>query len=614
MFSKLRFIFLNLLAWLVFFELVRMIFLLYHLTETSQLSSRTIFLTFVYGFRMDISMVSYLLIPVCLFVILSVVVPFFRRSLVYKIYNGVMLFVCSLITIVDLEIYNEWGYRLDSTIFQYLGNAKEATASVSHLPLFRILLVFLIVFLLLLYAFNKLVDRSIQLLEPSKEFILLSPLVVGALIALLIIPIRGGLQMQPLNQSWVYFSTNNYANVTALNEPWNFFQDVLDKQRPKNNPFLFFSGKRSEAIVDSLYASSHAHMQFVDTSAGKPNVILVIWESFTAKASWASINGQEVTPNFNRLKKEGIFFSNVYASGDRTHKGMSAVLSGYPALPTISIIRYPSKSAKLTLLSDVLGQHGYKSSFYYGGDPDYDNYKSYLLHGGFEITARDAFDDKDKITGWGAHDGAVSKKMIEDFGKWKQPFFSCWLTLSSHTPMVVPADPVFKGNDFTTSFYNALHYSDAVFNSFVEECKKQPWWKNTILIVVADHGHKYPRTGKDIDDFKIPLLWIGGAVEKNKGMVIDKVMSQLDIAATLTRQLGWNASVFPFSRDVTDSTDHPFAFFSNSTSFGLVQPDNYFLFDHLGKRISEQGGSVNQNDIEAGKAMQQFIYEDYLKK
>lgn len=110
------------------------------------------------------------------------------------------------------------------------------------------------------------------------------------------------------------------------------------------------------------------------------------------------------------------------------------------------------------------------------------------------------------------------------------------------------------------------------------------------------------------------MLWLGGAVSKHKGLVIDKVISQLDLARTLTTQMGWSASSYPFSKNILDSTAHQFAFFSNSTGFGLIQPRKYFVYDALGQQIREQSGSITLKETEAGKAMQQYIYNDYLKK
>lgn len=564
---------------------------------------------------MDLSMACYLILVPCLLVLLSLFIPFFRKPLIYKIYSAIVLFLLLIIVLADLEIYTEWGYRLDSTVLQYLSSPKEVWASTGHLPVFWILLIFVLVFLGLLFLFNKIINRSAFLLQPVKNTRVPAALIVICFTGLLIIPMRGGVQMQPMNPSWVYFSSNNYANISALNAPWNFFQDLLDKERGIKNPYSFFPIRQSRQIVDSLYQSSHTHVQLIDTSGGKPNIILIVWESFTKKIVDTLIEGKVVVPNFNRLKNEGIFFNNIFASGDRTHKGMSAIFSGYPALPNTSIIRFPQKSAKLVLISNLAKQQNYHNTFYYGGDPNYDNYKSYLLHGEFDrITSEDDFNSKDKLTDWGAVDGAVSDYMIRDFQNWKPPFFNCWLTLTSHVPYKIPEPPIFEGNDETTKFLNSIHYTDEVIGSFIENCKKQPWWKNTIVIITADHGIRFPATGKVIDDFKIPILWTGGVVEKNKGLVINRLGSQIDLSATLASQLGWRRSVFPFSRDLTDSTTLPFSFFSNSISFGLVQPHNYFIYDVKGKQMTEQQGDVGTKDVRAGKALQQFIYDDYLRK
>jgi phosphoglycerol transferase MdoB-like AlkP superfamily enzyme len=488
-------------------------------------------------------------------------------------------------------------------------------ASTGHLPVFWILLVFVLVFGGLVFLFNKIIDKSIFLLQPKKERKLISAVLIAGFIVLLIIPIRGGIQMQPMNSTWVYFSSNNFANISALNAPWNFFQDIMDKERGIRNPYQFLSAEKSNRIVDSLYQSANAHVQLIDTSSGKLNVILVIWESFTKKVVDTLINGKEVSPNFNRLRKEGIYFSNIYASGDRTHKGMASIFSGYPALPNTSIIRFPQKSAKLTLLSNLSKQHGYTNTFFYGGDPNYDNYKSYLLHGEFDrITDKELFDSKDKPTEWGALDGAVAHYMENDFKNWKQPFFNCWLTLSSHVPYKVPEPAIFPGQDETNKFLNSIHYTDQVVGNFIKECKKQTWWENTVIIITADHGIRFPATGKNIDDFKIPMLWLGGAIEKNKGLVMDRLASQIDLPVSLIKQFGWNASAFSFSRDITDSTAIPFSFFSNSVSFALVQPNQYFIYDVKGQTVKEQQGNVTKKDISTGKALQQFIYDDYLKK
>jgi phosphoglycerol transferase MdoB-like AlkP superfamily enzyme len=200
----------------------------------------------------------------------------------------------------------------------------------------------------------------------------------------LIIPIRGGFQLAPLNQSSVYFSRNNFANHAAINASWNFLHSVVSKGTLNSNPYQYLSPQRAKAITDSLYSHAAAsEAVIVFPSATPVNIIVIIWESFTEKAIHFSIENKEVTPQFNRLKQHGIYFSNVYASGDRTNKGLPAILSGYPAMPNTTIIHSPGRSEKLPVLSQLYKENGYSTPFFYGGEPEFANIKSYLLHGWF---------------------------------------------------------------------------------------------------------------------------------------------------------------------------------------------------------------------------------------
>ncbi|MCR6720928.1 MAG: sulfatase-like hydrolase/transferase [Chitinophagaceae bacterium] len=142
-----------------------------------------------------------------------------------------------------------------------------------------------------------------------------------------------------------------------------------------------------------------------------------------------------MTPRFNQLLNEGIYFDNLYASGDRTNKGVPAVLSGYPAMPNTTIIHNPAKSAKLNTLTQELAAKGYTTSFIYGGEPEFANIKSYLVHAGFNtILGRNDFSEKDMNSKWGAHDGVVMERVMKELEQQTSPFFTTWLTLSSHEP------------------------------------------------------------------------------------------------------------------------------------------------------------------------------------
>lgn len=612
MIAKLKFLLFYFLAWVIFFDVLRLVFLVWYWSKTKQLSFGTVLGTFGHGLRMDLSMAAYILLPVCLFVLLSLVIPFFRRPVIHKIYTYVILFFVLAIAGCDLEIYRAWGFRIDATPLLFLSSPREALASISHLPLVWILLAFLACYTLFILAFRWMFNK---IFFPSRQNRrLVTALVILLLTAGLIIPIRGGLQLAPLNQSSVYFSTNSYANHAAINASWNFLHSLFSKGVSGKNPYQYLPEPRRKEVTDSLYKSSGNTQQLVNFSSAPPNVIIVIWESFTEKAIHTVIDQQEVTPQFNRLRNEGIYFSNVYASGDRTNKGLPAILSGYPAMPNTTIIHSPGKSAKLKVLSQLFKERGYATPFFYGGEPEFANIKSYLLHAGFDpIIGKNDFASKDMNSKWGAHDGVVMQRVVTELNKSAKPFFATWLTLSSHEPFETPVPGVFKGNDITTQFLNSLHYTDQVVADFIRECSRQPWWSNTILVITGDHGHRLPESDKEADDFRIPMLWLGGALQQ-KGMMIDKVISQLDLAATLSKQAGFTQNYFPFSKNILDPSVLPWAFYTFNNGFGFVDSSGRLVFDNVGKLPVQQEGATGAKEIEAGKAMQQSTYEDFLRK
>lgn len=603
------------LTWVLFFLVARAVFLVYHLSHTRELPLKTSLLTFLYGLRMDLSMSAYLLAPVCLFVLFSIVVPFLRRSILYKVYSYLLLFVILLIIIADLEVYEAWGSRLDATPLKYLASPREVWASISHLPIFFILFLFLVIYIGLCLLFSRVIEGiSVYLYSTERRMVprLVSAFAVLLFTALLIVPMRGGLQLAPINQSSVYFSTNNFANLAAINAPWNFVHGLSNRTSATENPYKYLPPAESKRVVDSLLTHSGVSERVLNTDT--PNVILIIWESFTDKATHLNVGGREVTPRFNALKKEGLYFSRVYASGDRTDKGIAAVLSGYPALPQTAILRTPVKASRLAYIPKVFKDKGYTTSFYYGGETEFANIKSYILSAGFG-----AFSDvgdygaKDKNSKWGAHDGVVAARVLRDLPAMKQPFFTTWLTLSSHEPYEIPTQPAFRGDSRTTLFLNSLHYTDAVVYDFIEQCKRQPWWHKTLVVIVGDHGHTLPETGKQTDNFTTPMLWLGGALNQ-QGVVIDKVVSQLDLATTLVQQVGVKAPLFPFSKNIFDSSYKEWAFFTFNNGFGLVQPQKAFVFDNVGKQVILNDGAVSEPDLRVGKALQQVTYQDYLDK
>ncbi len=611
--SKLKFIFLYLLGWVLLFDLLRAVFLLYHYSKTSALGSRDIAGSFFYGLRMDLSVAAYVTIPVILFALLALAIPLFRKQLLYKWYTFLVLLIIATVALADLEIYKAWGFRIDSTPLKFLGTPREAFASISHLPLVLIGIVFIAVSIGLFFL-SRVYLRRIFFREQNRGRIV-TAIVLLVLAGSMIIPIRGGLQLAPLNQSSVYFSTNNFANHAAINASWNFIHSLFSKGNPRTNPYKYNNLAVAQQQADSLFRRSGENPFYVRFDTAAPtNVILIIWESFTQKAVDLVVDGKEVTPGFNKLLREGIYFTHMYASGDRTNKGIPAILSGYPAMPNTTIIHSPNKSVKLNVLSQTFAGHGYSTPFFYGGEPEFANIKSYLLHGGFNpIIGRDDFAAGDMNSKWGAHDGIVATRVLNDLNKTKQPFFATWLTLSSHEPFETPVPVVIKGKDNTAQFLNSLHYADQSVADFIANCKKQDWWKNTLVVITGDHGHPLPETGNKVDEFRIPMLWLGGALTQDS-LMVDKIMSQLDIPITLMGQAGWKNGDFPYSKDALDPEVRPWAFFTFNNGFGYVDSSGTSVFDNVGKRLIGDPQPGGERRVDAGKALMQVFYEDFLRK
>jgi len=524
----------------------------------------------------------------------------------------VSVFFITLIVVIDLQVFNTWGYRIDATPLYYLKSPHEAWASLSSSPLFQLFISFVILLFIASYIVYRIITRNIDNWNHIENLPFI-PISVICLLALFV-PIRGSLGISPMNQSTVYFSTNNFANISAVNAPWNFMSSIVNGTYNKVNPFTYLPKESLSETIKELYLTSNSTQYVLKKEIKKPNIIFIIWESFTKKATEKLIGGESVTPQFNALKSEGIYFSNIYASGDRTDKGLPAVLSGYPAQPTASIITEPNKSAKLPVLSKDFGNNAYSTAFYYGGETEFANIKSYLYEADFQrIVSKQDFEAKDWNSKWGAHDGAVYNKFLNDHSKINQSFFSTLLTLSSHEPFEVPITTKFIGEDAESKFMNAMFYADQSFGNFIAEAQKQTWWKNTLIVVIADHGHRIPETGTKADDFKIPMLWLGGALDK-KGMEVKNVCSQIDLASTILRQLNLNAYAYNWSKNIFDVNTKQWAFFAFNNGFGYVNQSKDYVFDNIGQKIIQSRGNISSKDQDYGKALMQRMFQDYLDK
>jgi len=551
---------------------------------------------------MDIAMTAYWLLITGLVFTAS---PFISNKSVSIIQGGftiLFMLVCCIIVVADMELYKHWGFRINSTPLMYIGS--EAAGTVSPAVLIILLVIFFAIFISFLFFYLKRLAPALTELGPLNKkwsFVWL------ILTASLIIPIRSSFSVAPLNTGFVYFhKTKAFPNHAGINPVWNFLRSVTRDNRSKY-PANFVEDYEED--FQTLMQTEGKSIPLIVKE--KPNVLVIILESFTAKIIEPLGGMSAVTPELNALTSDGILFTNFYASGDRTDKGLISILSGYPAQPRTSIIKYPNKTQSLPYLSREMDKAGYHTSFVYGGDIGFANMESYLTNAGFSnITSDDSFDSDINNSKWGVADHYVFNRLLAECDTAQSPFFKVMLTLSSHEPFEVPMNPVFEGNDERAKFLNACYYTDKSLGDFIREAKKKEWWANTLIIVTADHGHRFPNPEelKEKERFKIPMLWLGGAISK-RDTVIQTYSSQTDISSTLLNQIGIRSDGFTFSKNMLAADAKSFALYVFNNGFGYVAPDLEYIYDFdLQNYLKKEG---NEKGIPNGKAYIQKLFHDY---
>jgi phosphoglycerol transferase MdoB-like AlkP superfamily enzyme len=597
------------LFWYVFFALGRIAFLSTHYEFTTTLSASEVFGTFIHGFRLDASITGYLMVFPTLLLILSAFGFIKTISRIFNIYTFFVIGVITLLTVVDNQLYTYWGYRLDTSAFLYMDNAKAMTASVTIWQI-----VFSVVLIsVLIYAISRmyyfLIGSKIKFLKAKPIFAL--PLLF--LLLLLFIPVRGSFGIAPISISSAYFSQKQYANHAAINPIWNLSYSISEDDE-KRASYRFMDDKLTSDLFNQMHCRGQTDKIL---TTDRPNIIILIVESFTAKCI-SSLGGLKgVTPAFDSLVREGILFDNFYANGNRSDKAMTSVISGYPSLPGSSVIKYPQKTEKLDFITHELKHIGYKSSYFFGGSIDFANYRSYLVAAGFDkIVTMDDFDSKTYNSKWGAWDHIVLQKLLDETPDSANRFCKILFTLTSHEPFEIPTKPFMKGDGNEILFLNSIHYTDESIGNFIKQAKQKSWWNNTLVVIIADHGARSPGnlSESEPDRFRIPMLWLGGALAK-RDTVIHTFASHLDIPVTILSQMGVSGNNFPFSKDImaTGGSDH-FAYYTYSNGLVMLKPGMTVGYNTVANNFFEQRGNVTPADQNNAKALLQSIFTDFSKK
>ena len=604
------------LFWMVFFLFFRGLFLLANLSLSQTLSVEELFGTFRHGCVMDCSAAAYFSLLPGLLIAVS---PFFPRIFrpFIKYYTLLLLILVTLLGLADIALYPAWGTRIDAQILPYL---KEPDAIFSSITLGQIALALASLAIIVALFFFFFLRFVLNPYSPQQNLSWKAFPVMLLLSALLFLPIRGGVDTAPLNFSSVFFSKKTFANHSAYNYFWAFMYAMTHNDFDKN-PVNYMDKEEARRIISpiSLFSDEPTPL-FIDAHGQKINVILVILESFSNKVIEPLGGRKGLTPNINRLCNEGICFTDFYATGSRSDRGLSSLLAAYPALiKASSILGFPEKMKNITFLPSYFGKHGYDLSFYYGGDINFYNTNMMLIQSGVNniISRKDFPFDQASRQKWGAPDEFLYARCADELLRKKQPFFSVVYNISSHEPFDVPEH--FKritGTSSSDRYCNSVAYTDSCLGVFIDRLKASPIWNNTLVIITSDHTSLEPAPVSDIEapeSYLIPMVWVGGVVKKP--WRCHNICMQTDLSATLFQQLGWDFPKSPFSKNMFGS--HHYAFYFRAEGWGYFSPSLGFYqnIDNGSQRFFYGDDSPDREaQTLFAKAFTQFLHDDFISK
>lgn len=527
------------------------------------------------------------------------------RLILLKIVQSIFILTQGILVAIDIHLLQTWNSRFNLMALNMLQFPEATLQSLSNGQIWSAVLLLLALGVLAFFAakglFKLFTPPDVQWKFSPWPIMLLLPLALAA---------RGGWQKIPLNTADAHFGTDPLLNAIATNPNWNII--ALSKQpslKVRTEKALMNAGVEAFALKtytgpDTFPGGLRRMPQIIRRGS---NVLFVVLEGinqhwlesrqatatpskyldgFHTKSENQWESSKSAMPNLVKLAQEGMWFKRAYATGDRTDKGLASIFTAWPSQPWQGLLFQPSK---WNLVSNqklpAKFQHaGYSTSFLYGGDPAFANMGSFLKFIGFQNIVTP---ETQELSSWGLPDKQMVPTVISHLKSAKKPFFSAWLTLSSHEPYEVVTE---KGLTQVQQLRKSIEYTDRAIGELVMGLKAANLYDSTVLIFVSDHGKTVglPVT-EDYEQefFRIPIIVTGGPIrDMYRGVAPYLVVSQTDIYATLAEQLLENESAVPFSRNM---------YFANHPGMALSFIDGKAILSATGFRHSLLLDRFNQS-------------------
>ncbi|MGL4319135.1 MAG: LTA synthase family protein [Pseudomonas sp.] len=588
--SHLAFTFGSALALLLMYALLRLALLGYNHELIGTTPASQFVEAFINGLRFDLRLVVYACAPLLLSLLSQRAMAARRLHVAWlSLFASLTLFL----GVAEMDFYREFHQRLNSLVFQYLQEDLGTVLSmVWHgFPVLRYLLAWALATLALVGLFHWIegVTRARRVGPPLAWYGRFAVFFVCLLLA--VIAARGTLkQGPPLRWGDAYTTDSMFANQLGLNGTLTLVDAAKNSFSSHRNNTWKATLPQAEAqqAVREMLLGEHDKLVDADSAAVRReftpplagilparNVVVILMESFAGRWVGALGSDAQITPNFDRLSQEGLLFTRFFSNGTHTHQGMFATMACFPNLPGFEyLMRTPEGGHQFSGLPQLLSARGYDDLYVYNGNFQWDNQSGFFSNQGMRrFIGREDFVDPVFIDPtWGVSDQDMFDRGATELAKLdpNKPFYALLQTLSNHTPYALPKDlPVAPVTD--RGSYNehltAMRYSDWALGQFFEKAKQQPYYNNTLFVVVGDHGFGSPEqlTEMDLFRFNVPLLLIAPGMQGKFGERRDTVGTQIDVVPTIMGRLGGDVRHQCWGRDLLSLPD-------GDPGIGVIKP------------------------------------------
>jgi phosphoglycerol transferase MdoB-like AlkP superfamily enzyme len=605
--------------WVLLFDFQRILFSIHNWDKFADVSIGEWLLAFVYSIRLDLSTAALLSLPLVVLLITYHLIQSRWALLFFKIILALEVILVVFIHSGEINAYPEWNHKLTSRVFTHLMNPDEVFRTADGgMTIYFVL--YSILELLAAYFLYRWLFKALEF-KNKLRLILRLPIALIQLAvfgATLLVLGRGGFQQIPINTDAAYYTTNYAANDLSVNSFYFFTKSFLLYSRSSDGAKFPVIPEKEALNQLSDFVSYEREHDVRILKNERPNVVFIILESWTANAVGTITGKPGATPNFDRLSEEGLLFTQIYATGSTSEVGNSSIFSGYPALPEIFISMQADKHRKIPSINQDMKEWGYSSHYLFSGDLKYGNIGGYFTDHGFDVVDDETSFPSDLKRGkLNYFDEDLYKELKRRINNTKQPFLHCAFTGSTHSPYDFPdkGTPRWKGKE--KKFMNSLFYADACLKDFIESCKKEKWYKNTLFVLVADHGHASPAVQNPslAGFFHVPLLIFGEPLKKEyRGKRIETIGSQADIAATLINQMNGEARRYKWSKDLLNPNVPEFALFALSRGYGWVSPEGNFSYNMDGYGFLDQTmtEAALKKERKRCHSFMSLVYQEFL--